>query len=122
MGQPFPNEKVFLLDEKDQLVSEVGVQGEICVSGTALALGYLGRPDLTAAAFVQNPLNTRWLEPIYRTGDLASYDADGNLVYASRKDHQIKHLGQRGGGHGPHHHRDREHDLETEVQELRHLP
>ena len=95
MGQPFPNEKVFLLDEKDQLVREVGVQGEICVSGTALALGYLGRPDLTAAAFVQNPLNTRWLEPIYRTGDLASYDADGNLVYASRKDHQIKHLGQR---------------------------
>ena len=71
------------------------MQGEICVSGTALALGYLGRPDLTAAAFVQNPLNTRWLEPIYRTGDLASYDADGNLVYASRKDHQIKHLGQR---------------------------
>ena len=95
MGRPFPNEKVFLLDEEDHLVSETGVQGEICVSGTALALGYLGRPDLTEKAFVQNPLNNRWLEPIYRTGDLASYNAEGNLVYASRKDHQIKHLGQR---------------------------
>lgn len=95
MGRPFPNEKVFLLDDKDQLVTEVGVQGEICVSGTSLALGYLGRPDLTAAAFVQNPLNSRWMETIYRTGDLASYDQEGNLVYASRKDHQIKHLGQR---------------------------
>jgi amino acid adenylation domain-containing protein len=95
MGRPFPNEKVFLLDEHDQLVSSPLTQGEICVSGTALALGYLDRPDLTAAAFVQNPLNERWLEPIYRTGDLASYDEEGNLVYASRKDHQIKHLGQR---------------------------
>lgn len=95
MGRPFPNEKVFLLDESDHLVSEKGVQGEICVSGTALALGYLGRHDLTEKAFVQNPLNSRWRETIYRTGDLASYDDEGNLVYASRKDHQIKHLGQR---------------------------
>ena len=95
MGRPFPNEKVFLLDEGDHLVSAPGMQGEICVSGTALALGYLGRPDLTEKAFVQNPLNARWRETIYRTGDLASYDEEGNLVYASRKDHQIKHLGQR---------------------------
>jgi len=95
MGQPFPNEKVFLLGPDDTLVSEVGVEGEVCVSGTALGLGYLGDPDRTAEAFVQNPLNDRWLERIYRTGDLATYDDEGNLVYASRKDHQIKHLGQR---------------------------
>lgn len=95
MGQPFPNEKVFLLGSDDTLVSEAGVEGEVCVSGTALGLGYLGDPDRTAEAFVQNPLNDRWLERIYRTGDLATYDDAGNLVYASRKDHQIKHLGQR---------------------------
>ena len=95
MGRPFANERVFLLDGQDREVTEVGVEGEICVSGTALAPGYLGAPEQTAAAFVQNPLNGRWLEPIYRTGDLARYDEEGNLVYSSRKDHQIKHMGQR---------------------------
>jgi acyl-coenzyme A synthetase/AMP-(fatty) acid ligase len=65
------------------------------VCGTCLALGYLGNPERTAQAFVQNPLNARWMEPMYRTGDLARYDENGDLVFVSRKDHQIKHLGQR---------------------------
>lgn len=95
IGRSFDNERVLLLDEHDQLVSEPDVQGEICVSGTALALGYLGDPERTAAAFVPNPVNGRWTETIYRTGDLGFYAADGNLVYAGRKDNQIKHLGQR---------------------------
>ena len=95
MGMPFPNERVFLLGEGDTLVTEEGEQGEVCVAGTALALGYLAAPELTAAAFVQNPLEKRWMETIYRTGDLAFYDGDGELVYAGRKDHQIKHMGQR---------------------------
>lgn len=97
MGTPFANEKVFLLDENDALVdpSTPGVAGEVCVAGTCLALGYLGDTERTSAAFVQNPLNARWMETIYRTGDLAHYDDTGNLVFASRKDHQIKHLGQR---------------------------
>lgn len=95
MGRPFANERVFLLDAQDLLVTEPGMEGEVCVSGTSLGLGYLNDPDRTAASFVQNPLNTRWLERIYRTGDLAAYNDDGDLVYASRKDNQIKHLGQR---------------------------
>ena len=95
MGKAFPNERVFLLDENDHEVTEAGVEGEVCVSGTALGLGYLGDAERTAAAFTQNPLNGRWLEPIYRTGDLATYDQDGDLVYSSRKDFQIKHMGQR---------------------------
>ena len=94
-GVPFPNEKVFLLDEENHLVTEPGVDGEICVSGTALALGYYNAPEQTAKAFVQNPLNTRYLEPIYRTGDLAHYDENGLLCFASRKDFQIKHMGHR---------------------------
>ncbi len=95
MGKAFPNEKVFLLDEDDKLVTEPGVEGEICVSGTTLALGYLNDPERTAAAFVQNPLHTSYLETIYRTGDLAKYDENGDFVYISRKDFQIKHMGQR---------------------------
>ena len=94
-GIPFPNEKVFLLDENDQLVTEVGKTGEICVSGTALALGYYNAPEQTARAFVQNPLNKKYIELIYRTGDLAYMNEEGLFCFASRKDFQIKHMGHR---------------------------
>ena len=95
IGKPFPNEKVFLLGEEDREVTKPGEKGEICVSGTALSLGYYNTPEQTAKAFVQNPLNQSYLEPIYRTGDLAYYGEDGNLYFASRKDFQIKHMGHR---------------------------
>ena len=95
MGKAFPNEKVFLLDENDKLVTEPDVQGEICVGGTALALGYYKDREKTNQVFVQNPLNTAYNEMIYRTGDLGKYTAEGDLVYVSRKDFQIKHLGHR---------------------------
>lgn len=96
-GIAFENEKVFLLDEENQEVdpSDLSGEGEICVGGTCVALGYYRDPERTAAAFVQNPLNDRYPERIYRTGDIGRYDADGNLVYVSRKDFQIKHLGHR---------------------------
>ena len=94
-GTAFENEKVFLLDEENQEVdpSDLSGEGEICVGGTCVALGYYRDPERTAAAFVQNPLNDRYTERIYRTGDIGRYDADGNLVYVSRKDFQIKHMG-----------------------------
>lgn len=96
-GTAFENEKVFLLDEENREVdpSDLSGEGEICVGGTCVALGYYRDPERTAAAFVQNPLNDRYPERIYRTGDIGRYDADGNLVYVSRKDFQIKHLGHR---------------------------
>ena len=94
IGRPFPNEKVFLLDEEDHEVTEPGISGEICVAGDCLALGYYNNPEKTNEVFVQNPL-TEEKETIYRTGDLAEYREDGNLVYRSRKDFQIKHLGHR---------------------------
>ena len=95
MGKPFPNEKVFLLDEENREVLAEGIQGEICVGGTALALGYYNNPERTAESFVQNPLHNCYLDPIYRTGDMGIWNAEGDLVYVSRKDHQIKHMGQR---------------------------
>ena len=95
IGLPFENEKVFLLDDRDNPVTNPGVEGEICVSGTCLAIGYLKNEEKTDAAFVQNPLNKDYYERIYRTGDLGRYDEDGRLYYISRKDFQIKHMGQR---------------------------
>lgn len=94
-GRPFPNERVMLIDERGEMVTQPDVQGEVCVCGTCLALGYYNAPEATAAAFVQNPLNTAYPEVMYRTGDIGIWNEDGELVYIARKDHQIKHLGQR---------------------------
>ena len=92
IGQPFPNEKVFLLDDDDKEVTNPDEPGELCVSGTALALGYYNNAEQTAKAFVQNPLNKSYLETIYRTGDLAYYNADGELCFAGRKDFQSLYI------------------------------
>ena len=94
IGIPFPNERILLLDENDKEVAPGGV-GELCVSGTAVALGYFGDSERTKAAFVQNPLNKTHNEIIYRTGDLVRLTEEGELVYVSRKDFQIKHMGHR---------------------------
>ena len=97
MGKAFANERVFLLDDEDKLVdkSRPNKLGEICVSGTAVTMGYLRNAEKTDAVFVQNPLNDRYLEYIYRTGDLGYYSEDGELFFSSRKDFQIKHMGHR---------------------------
>lgn len=95
IGIPFANEKVFLLDGDDRLVSDPDIEGEICVAGTCLALGYYKSPAKTDDAFMQNPLNDRIYERIYRTGDLGKYNAESELLYIGRKDFQVKHMGQR---------------------------
>ncbi|MDW2800605.1 amino acid adenylation domain-containing protein [Clostridium boliviensis] len=95
IGIPFPNERVFLLGPDDKLITEEGKTGEICVAGTALALGYYNNPKQTQKAFVLNPLNTHYPETIYRTGDLAFYNNLGELCFSGRKDFQIKHMGHR---------------------------
>ena len=63
--------------------------------GTCLALGYYANPEKTAEAFCQSPLQAQWPERIYRTGDLAKYLPDGNLLFVGRADSQIKHMGHR---------------------------
>ena len=95
IGIPFPNEHVFLLDGEDKLVTQEDVPGEICVRGTALALGYYRNPEQNAAHFVQNPLNPHYPELIYRTGDLGRYNEQGELDFCGRKDFQIKYMGHR---------------------------
>ncbi len=91
IGHPFANTQILLLDEKNQLAEE----GEICIRGTSVTLGYYNNPEKTAESFVQNPLNTAYPEIIYRTGDIGRYNEYGELVFVSRKDYQIKHMGHR---------------------------
>lgn len=95
IGIPFENSRIVLLDENDQLIEEVNKQGELCVLGSSLALGYYNNPEMTQKAFVQSPLNSYYPERMYRTGDIAYYNEDGLLMFSSRIDHQIKHMGHR---------------------------
>lgn len=91
IGRPFDNTDIILLDENNRQAEE----GEICIRGTCLTMGYYNDHEKTAAVFVQNPLNTAFGELIYRTGDIGRYNDLGELVFLCRKDSQIKHMGHR---------------------------
>lgn len=94
IGKACQNCDVFLLDENDHEVLD-DREGELCVRGSFLALGYYHNAQKTNEVFVQNPLNQAYPEIIYRTGDLVKYNERGELIYITRKDFQIKHMGYR---------------------------
>ncbi len=58
-------------------------------------MGYYNDPVRTGEAFVQNPLNNAYPELIYKTGDIGRINEKGELIFVSRKDYQIKHMGHR---------------------------
>ncbi len=96
IGRPCNNVDILVLDREDNLVLPgSGGEGELCVRGCTLALGYYNDPVRTGERFVQNPLNSSYPEIIYRTGDMVSYNDRGELVYHERMDCQIKRLGYR---------------------------
>lgn len=95
IGYAMKNTEILVLDEEDRLVTEPNRVGELCVRGTGISVGYYNNPEKTKEAFVQNPLQSAYEEKIYRTGDLVQYNDKGELIYLSRKDFQIKHMGHR---------------------------
>lgn len=95
IGKAFLNEDVFLLDDGNKRIDQTETVGEICVRGSALALGYYSAPQQNELHFVQNPLNPYYPERIYRTGDLGRFDENGDLFFCGRKDFQIKYMGHR---------------------------
>ena len=94
IGKPYENYKIYLIRD-DGTEAPAGELGEICVGGPGLALCYYGAKELTDKSFVQNPLNSRFKEILYKTGDLGCIGADGLLYFHGRKDRQIKHMGHR---------------------------
>ncbi|MFR9788499.1 non-ribosomal peptide synthetase [Streptomyces sp. MB22_4] len=72
-----------------------GGVGEICIGGAGVARGYLGRPALTAAAFVPDPFSDVPGSRMYRSGDLGVVLPDGGLEFRGRVDHQVKVRGHR---------------------------
>lgn len=95
IGKHFKNERVILLDDDNNEITEPGIVGNICVTGTSLGLGYYNNMDKTNEVFVQNPLTKNYLELLYKTGDCGEYNELGELVFRSRKDFQIKYQGHR---------------------------
>ena len=91
IGRPFNNTDIILFDEDWHEADE----GEICIRGTCLTMGYYNDPEKTAEAFVQNPANIAYPERIYRTGDIGRRNERGELVFLCRRDSQIKHMGHR---------------------------
>ncbi len=94
IGFPMLNTDILVLNEKNEPVTGEEA-GELCVRGTSLSMGYYKNPEKTKEAFVQNPLNQAVPELIYRTGDVVKYNERGEIIYLSRKDFQIKHMGHR---------------------------
>lgn len=94
LGKPLSNCHLWLMDG-GEMVTQPNRVGEIHISSPALALGYYNDPEKTAASFVQARLPDGSFGRTFKTGDMASYDANGDLVFAARLDFQIKHLGRR---------------------------
>ncbi|MEU2227240.1 amino acid adenylation domain-containing protein [Streptomyces sp. NPDC018347] len=94
MGRAIDNTEVYVVGAHGE-VQPVGVPGELLIGGVNVALGYLGRPDLTARRFVPHPFSDDPEARVYRTGDLVKWLPDGRLVYLGRMDDQVKLRGHR---------------------------
>ena len=91
IGKPIANTQVYIVD-KYMTPVPIGGIGELCIAGDGVGAGYLNRPELTAENFIQNPFGEGKL---YKTGDLAYWRDDGNIVYVGRNDFQVKIRGLR---------------------------
>lgn len=94
IGKACENMRIIILNEKNE-IAKTNEQGEICVIGTGVSLGYWNNHEITAKAFMQNPVNPYYEERIYRTGDLAYINDEGLIIYIGRMDNQVKVKGNR---------------------------
>lgn len=91
IGKPIANTQIYIVDNHLN-PTPIGVMGELCIAGDSVSSGYLNRPELTNEKFIDNPFGEGKL---YRTGDLAYWREDGNIVYIGRNDFQVKIRGLR---------------------------
>lgn len=94
IGIPCRNSDVLILVDRKRLAAP-GEQGELCVRGSSLALGYYNNAEKTVSSFIQNPLHNHYPETVYCTGDIVYENERGEIMYVGRADAQIKHNGYR---------------------------
>ena len=90
IGKAFSNTELLVFDEDMKFITKPNIKGELYIRGSGLSHGYYNDPVRTAKAFIQNPLQSSYAEPIYKTGDIVAYDEFGDLIYYGRQDSQIK--------------------------------
>ena len=94
VGRAIDGREVLILDERNRLCP-VGIRGEIYVRSRFLSMGYYQRPEETQKVFKQNPLHDDFPDPVYRTGDMGRWLADGTIEFLGRNDSQVKIRGMR---------------------------
>lgn len=92
IGPPIPNVRVYIVDKYNN-PQPAGLPGELCIAGVGTGRGYLNRPEKTAETFVKNPFEPG--QTMYRTGDLACWTEDGDILHLGRMDRQVKLRGFR---------------------------
>ncbi|MGN0334669.1 MAG: amino acid adenylation domain-containing protein [Lachnospiraceae bacterium] len=94
IGKACENMRILLITD-DGRVAQTNEQGEICVIGSGIALGYWNAPDITEKSFVPSGQWTEINQTMYRTGDLGRMNEEGLIIFQGRKDNQIKVRGNR---------------------------
>lgn len=94
IGRHCDNTRVFLLNAEGKRCAPEE-EGELYVRGPFVAAGYYREPEKTKTSFPQDPLEQAYPRTVYRTGDICRYHQNGELMYLSRADFQIKHMGYR---------------------------
>lgn len=92
IGFPIANTRIYIVNDAMQL-QPPGVAGELLIGGIQVAKGYLNRPELTAARFIDDPFVPGGR--LYKTGDIARWNSDGSIAYLGRADGQVKVRGHR---------------------------
>lgn len=94
IGRPLANTRVYIADEEARLLPP-GIPGELLIGGDGVTRGYLGRDDMTNERFIRDPFSSNAEARLYKTGDLAMFSHDGELIYLGRLDQQVKINGYR---------------------------
>ena len=94
IGVPITNARVYIVDEQQKLVAP-GTPGELLIGGAGVSRGYLNLPELIEDKFVPDPFSSEPGARLYKTGDLARIQPDGEIAFMGRIDEQIKIRGYR---------------------------